>query len=105
MTNNTIWDGDAQQGFNQASFQNGSSPDSLIADNVIGKLWTSTPIEGTYEDNTRCEREEAGTGSWPTATGEVIDCSPAFANPAVDDYRLGNGRGVDWAPAEEHYGP
>lgn len=99
MTNNTIWDGEVQ-----TSFQNGSSPDSVIANNVIGRLWTSTPIEGVYEDNTRCKREEAAGGSWPTPIGEVVDCNPPFANPAQDDYRLANGRGVDWAPATQHYG-
>jgi hypothetical protein len=100
MTNNTIWDGD-----DQTSFQNGSSPDSLIADNVISRLWTSTPIQGIYSDNTRCKREEAAGGSWPTPAGEVVDCAPPFADPTVDDYRLGNGRGVDWAPAGMHFGP
>jgi hypothetical protein len=100
MTNNTIWDGD-----DQTSFQNGSSPDSLIAGNVISRLWTSTPIQGIYSDNTRCKREEAAGGSWPTPTGEVVDCDPPFADPAADDYRLGNGRGVDWAPAGMHFGP
>lgn len=99
MTHNTIWDGEVQ-----ASFQEGSSPDSVIADNVVSRLWTSTRIEGVYEDNTRCRREEAEGGSWPSPVGEVVDCSPPFANPAVDDYRLGNGRGVDWAPAAQHYG-
>ena len=35
-------------------------------------------------------------------------CSPAFPAPTLaggDDYRLGNGRGVDWRPARQHYGP
>ncbi|HEY4779777.1 MAG TPA: right-handed parallel beta-helix repeat-containing protein [Solirubrobacterales bacterium] len=101
MTNNTIWDGD-----DQASFQNGSSSDSLIAKNVIRRIWTSTPIEGTYRDNTRCKREATIGGSWPAATpGERIDCHPNFEDPAADDYRLGNGRGVNWAPANQHYGP
>jgi Right handed beta helix region len=33
------------------------------------------------------------------------DCSPPFANPKADDYRLRSGAGVDWAPGEERYGP
>jgi hypothetical protein len=38
--------------------------------------------------------------------GETIACAPAFNDPAVDDYRLlGSARGVDWAPAEQQYGP
>ena len=34
-----------------------------------------------------------------------VDCTPPFQDPSTDDYRLPDGRGVDWAPAEEHYGP
>jgi hypothetical protein len=35
-----------------------------------------------------------------------VTCSPSFNNAAADDLRLiGSDRGVDWAPAEQHYGP
>jgi hypothetical protein len=51
-------------------------------------------------NNVTCQR----SGSWP-ATGVATACSLPFPNPAADDYRLGNGRGVDWAPADQHYGP
>jgi hypothetical protein len=51
-------------------------------------------------NNVTCNR----TGGWP-ATGVASSCSLPFPNPATDDYRLGNGQGVDWAPAEQHYGP
>jgi hypothetical protein len=37
--------------------------------------------------------------------GSRRDCSPPFANPAKDDYRLESGIGVDWAPGDERYGP
>jgi hypothetical protein len=101
MTHNTVWD----RG-NQVSFQNGSSPDSLIAENVVFRFWSSTTMQGVYRDNTRCEREGSAGGSWPTSRpGERTDCHPRFKNPAVDDYRLANGRGVNWAPANQHYGP
>ena len=32
-------------------------------------------------------------------------CSPAFRDPSRDDYRLRSGAGVDWAPAQRHFGP
>ena len=32
-------------------------------------------------------------------------CEPSFLAPAVDDYRLASGVGVDWAPRQQHYGP
>jgi hypothetical protein len=54
----------------------------------------------TASNNVTCGRG----GSWP-ATGLTMACSLPFPNPATDDYRLGDGRGVDWAPAEQHYGP
>lgn len=101
MIHNTVWD----RG-NQVAFQEGSSPSSVIAGNVMYKAWTSTPIEGVYRDNTRCIREAAEGGSWPRRTpGEKVACHPKFRDPAVDDYRLSDGRGVNWAPANQHYGP
>lgn len=101
FVHNTIWDG-----LDQVSFQEGSSPDSVIARNVISRIWTSTPIEGSYRNNTRCKREATAGGSWPKATpGERVDCHPDFKDPAEDDYRIGGGRGVDWAPSEMHFGP
>jgi hypothetical protein len=98
---NTIWDG-----LDQVSFQEGNSPDSVIARNVISRIWTSTPIKGSYRDNTRCWREATAGGSWPKATpGERVDCHPNFKDPAADDYRIAGGRGVTWAPAEMRFGP
>jgi hypothetical protein len=101
MRHNTIWGNGAN-----ASFQEGTGPGSAIRDNVAFKFWTSTDLDSIrYEDNTRCQREASG-GSWPRRTpGEVVDCDPAFRAPARDDYRLGNGRGVRWAPRGQHFGP
>jgi hypothetical protein len=101
MVHNTVWD----RG-NQVAFQEGSSPHSLIADNVMYKAWTSTRIEGVYRDNTRCVREAADGGSWPRRTpSEKVSCHPRFRDAAADDYRLADGRGVNWAPRNQHYGP
>jgi hypothetical protein len=42
-------------------------------------------------------------------TGFASRCSPAFNDPARDDYRIlsgaDNGKGVSWAPAQRKYGP
>jgi hypothetical protein len=102
MIHNTIWDGDVL-----TAFQDGAGPDTVIDSNVINRFWTDTNLSGiAYRDNTRCKREAAPGGSWPSRVpGETVRCSPPFADPAVDDYRLGNGRGVNWAPAAQHYGP
>jgi hypothetical protein len=101
MIHNTVWD----RG-NQVAFQEGSSPDTVIQGNVMYKAWTNTQMEGIYRDNTRCIRESAEGGSWPRQTpGEKVTCNPHFRDPKVDDYRLEDGRGVNWTPASQHYGP
>jgi hypothetical protein len=103
MRRNTFWTGDQV-----ATFQNGTGADTKIENNVIYRLWNNTNMSGiSYANNTRCKRETAEGGSWPSSTpGETVNCSPAFNNPATDDLRLiGSDRGVDWAPAEQHYGP
>jgi hypothetical protein len=99
MRRNTIW-GDGLDSI--AAFRQSTGPDTRIEDNAIYRLWTDTDMTtATLRDNTTCERE----GSWPQPSGEVVACELEFPNAGTDDYRLGNGRGVDWAPAEEHYGP
>jgi hypothetical protein len=101
MTRNTIW-GDGYDSI--AAFREGTGSDTQISNNVIYRLWTDTNMSGiSLTENTLCLRE----GSWPSSRpGETIACSLPFANPAADDYRLtGSNRGVDWAPAEVHYGP
>jgi Tfp pilus assembly protein PilP len=49
-----------------------------------------------------------GNGNWVpnrmSSTSQIVS-APAFPNVSADDYRLGSGRGVDWAPAGQHYGP
>ncbi len=103
MRRNTFWGGDQV-----ATFQNGTGADTKIENNVIYRLWNNTNMSGiTYANNTRCKRETSEGGSWPSsAPSETVNCSPAFNNSAADDLRLiGSDRGVDWAPAEQHYGP
>jgi hypothetical protein len=101
MKRNTIW-GDGADSI--ATFREGTGSDTVIANNVIYRLWTDTNMSGvTLSENTLCQRE----GSWPSSRpGETMACSLTFLNTSKDDYRLsGSNRGVDWAPAEVHYGP
>jgi hypothetical protein len=103
MRRNTIWQGEVV-----ATFQEGAGTGTAFESNVVNRFWTSTNLSGiAYSENTVCERETAAGGSWPTQiTGETVNCAPAFNNPASDDFRLlGSTRGVDWAPAEQHFGP
>ncbi len=103
MKRNTIW-GDGVDSI--AAFREGTGSDSLIENNVIYRMWTDTNMSpATLRNNTDCLRETSAGGSWSTPTGETKACSLSFANTAVDDYRISGGRGVDWAPAEVHFGP
>jgi hypothetical protein len=101
MKRNTIW-GDGADSI--AAFRESTGADTQISNNVIYRLWTDTNMSGVaLSENTLCNRE----GSWPSSRpGETMACSLSFANIAADDYRIaGSSRGVDWAPAEVHYGP
>ena len=103
MKRNTIW-GDGVDSI--AAFREGTGSDSLIENNVIYRIWTDTNMSpATLRNNTDCMRETSAGGSWSTATSETKSCSLSFANPAADDYRISGERGVDWAPAEVHFGP
>jgi hypothetical protein len=103
MRRNTIWQGEVV-----ATFQEGAGTGTAIESNVVNRFWTSTNLSGiVYSENTVCKRETASGGSWPAQIrGETVDCAPSFNNPTSDDFRLiGSTRGVDWAPAEQHFGP
>jgi hypothetical protein len=104
MRRNTIW---TPEGGSPTAFQNSGWANVEIDHNVVSRLWTSTDLSGiSFHDNTSCSRESGSGGSWPSSRpGDVTDCSPPFADPAHDDYRTNDGRGVTWAPADQHYGP
>ena len=69
--------------------------DTLSLTNGGGSVPTLTGSNNTYCNN----------NSWSVPPGTTKDCAPAFLDPAADDYRLANGRGVNWVPSEQHYGP
>jgi hypothetical protein len=97
MSHNTIWTDEPT-----AAFRTAPPAGTMIDSNVVYRLEASSgAAAATFTNNSYCELG----GSWPTGAGNEGQCSPPFQNPSVDDYRLANGRGVDWAPAEEHYGP
>jgi hypothetical protein len=105
MKRNTIW-GDGVDSIAAFRGEGSVGSDTLVENNVIYRIWTDwnmTPA--TLRNNTDCMREASGAGAWSTVTGETKACSLSFANTAVDDYRIAGERGVDWAPAEVHFGP
>ncbi|HEX4731697.1 MAG TPA: right-handed parallel beta-helix repeat-containing protein [Solirubrobacterales bacterium] len=100
ISHNTVW-GDGMTSL--LGLREGVASGTRVEDNAIYRFWTDTDATpATFLDNTYCMLE----GSWPASRpGSTVECSPPFGNSAADDYRLPSGRGVDWAPAEEHYGP
>jgi hypothetical protein len=74
--------------------------------NVIYRIWSDwTGGFPAYEeaDNVICRREGTIPGTGPST---LRTCSPAFLDPAADDYRLKGGQaGITWRPADQHYGP
>jgi len=102
MTNNTVWT-PYQSGsvflregtFNSVQFNN----------NVTYHLQFPSGDNRTIGSYSATNNVTCQNDGWP-ATGTTNGvCSLPFPNPATDDYRLNNGRGVDWAPADQHYGP
>jgi hypothetical protein len=99
ISHNTVW-GDGMTSL--LGLREGVAAGTRVEGNAIYRFWTDTDATpATFQDNTYCRIE----GSWPTSRpGSGVECSPPFANAAADDYRLPGGRGVDWAPAEVHFG-
>jgi hypothetical protein len=96
--NNTIWvpDKDGQ------TWWRGSGLNGVQIDhNVIYHGTSDTTIAGYSESNNIVCKWDMPALS-PTSQR---NCNPPFANPAAKDYRLNNGIGVDWAPADQQYGP
>jgi hypothetical protein len=102
IDDNTIW---TPENDSPLALREGPYGRIAIDGNLIYRLWSdwSGPWKPFGErKNIFCRWE----GTLPRPGGSSRrSCSPAFADPARDDYRVPNGAGVDWAPREEHYGP
>ena len=74
-----------------------------INDNYFRRAWIDNATETgglTSSGNQHCE----SFNKW-SLVASTQSCSPAFTNPATDDYRIPGGPGVDWKPSDYHYGP
>jgi hypothetical protein len=100
MTRNTIW---TPEGESPTTLRDPGWGSVQVANNVVYRFWsdTTSPFQNYSASNNVAARREM---SWPV-TGISINPRPPFANPAADDYRTNDGRGVTWAPADQHYGP
>jgi hypothetical protein len=101
IAGNTIWT--AGNG-SSVSLREGPFGHVGFADNVIYRGWTDWtggfPSYSEKED-TVCLWE----GMPRLSPSSKHSCHPHFLDPRHDDFRLRDGRGVDWAPADQHYGP
>jgi Right handed beta helix region len=103
VTRNTVWT--AGNG-SPLTLREGPFGAVKITDNVIYRVWSDWDggfPEYIESNNTICRRE----GTFPaTGRSSTRSCSPAFVDPAGDDFRLRQGgAGVTWRPADQHFGP
>jgi len=75
-----------------------------FSDNVFDRL-SMTDGGGSVPSLTGTNNSYCENSGWDVPTGSTQDCSPDFLDPAAGDYRLPSGRGVNWTPAGQHYGP
>jgi hypothetical protein len=102
VTRNTIWTDGNDSAF---ALREGPFGHISLEDNVIYRPWSDWGggwPSFDQQGGVYCRWE----GTLPRPGGGMRrDCSPPFAAPAADDYRVPGGVGVDWAPADQHYGP
>lgn len=93
VTRNTIWGDGLDSQF--APRETAVPAGSLIEGNVIYRFWTDINASAaTFQNNTFCRLE----GTWPSSRpGSEVNCAESTPTPA--------GRGIDWDPAQQHYGP
>jgi hypothetical protein len=101
MTHNTVW----TPFDNGGVYVRGSGWGSFnFSNNVMYHLSApdgAAPFASySAANNVVCNRD----GPWP-ATGIAGTCSMPFLSATNDDYRLPSGAGVDWAPADQQFGP
>ncbi len=104
INHNTVWPTAPGQskGGGLAVMRNDIWTSASVSNNVFDALAVMDGISiASGSSNTRC----TSGGGWPGPPGTTTDCTPAFLDPAAGDYRQASGRGVDWVPADQHYGP
>jgi hypothetical protein len=100
IRHNTIWPGSG--GGTQWLRGSGWGGPTANSDNVFSNL--NSDASGLTTGYTASNDTYCGGNGMPT-TGQTSDCAPAFIDPASNDYRQANGRGVTWRVADQQYGP
>jgi hypothetical protein len=100
IRHNTIWPGSG--GGTQWLRGSGWGGPTVNSDNVFSNL--NSDASGLTTGYTASNDTYCGGNGMPS-TGQTSDCNPAFVDPASNDYRQANGRGVTWRVADQRYGP
>lgn len=99
---NTIWTANDDS---PVALREGPFGHVSFADNVFYRGWTDwTGGFPSYseKDDLVCIWE----GFPRLSPSSRHSCKPHFVDPKIDDYRLrGGGPGINWSPADQHYGP
>jgi hypothetical protein len=102
LSGNTIW---TPEDDSPVALREGPFGRIAFRSNAIYRGWSDWSggfPNFSQRDDTTCRWEPTLPRLSPSSRH---DCSPGFRDPAHDDYRLRSGAGVDWAPAQQHYGP
>ncbi len=105
IQHNTIWDG---KGFALVAEGASFTPTATINHNVLNIFKVSQPVGNAFSITEGNDIFGESPTNLNEGSGDSVVSSPQFTNTASDDYRLAsnpNGIGIDWAPAEESYGP
>jgi hypothetical protein len=101
VTGNTIW---TPENDSPLALREGPFGRVGFSGNVIYRGWSDWtggfPHYSERED-TICQWE----GLPRLSPSAKRNCRPGFRDPGHDDYRLRDGRGVDWAPRPGRFGP
>jgi hypothetical protein len=102
IARNTVWTSSDRS---PVALREGPFGRVVMTRNVIFRGWsdwTGGFPNFTEKENTVCQWEATLP---PLSKTSTRDCTPAFRDPAKDDYRVPGDRGVNWAPQDQHYGP
>ena len=102
LTGNTIW---TPEDDSPVALREGPFGRVSFRDNAIYRGWSDWSggfPQFSQAGDTVCKWEPTLPRLGPSSRRS---CSPGFRDPKRDDYRLRSGAGVDWAPAQQHFGP
>jgi Right handed beta helix region len=101
VTGNTIW---TPENDSPLALREGPFGRVGFSGNVIYRGWSDWASgfpDYSEREDTVCQWE----GLPPLSPSAERSCHPGFRDPRHDDYRLRDGRGVDWAPRPGRFGP